>query len=228
VPFTSVFVAAARHKNAHSLACNNELFTKETEGNMSEVWAGLIAAGIGFLGGLLASLAQSRIEDQKWLRGREDEVTRDIRSAVAEVATKLASLAHSVLWFTYNASDSEQVLSREAIESYDREVHGLIAAVVGAQVRLAAYDKQLYEAVTPFVSRIINLTEEVDEAVALQRRNAQEGRTTIIQCNQAALQFIRQYQGLWCSIFPRSRIEGGRCLCQAMRKSPSVPGVSDR
>jgi hypothetical protein len=84
------------------------------------------------------------------------------------------------------------VLSREAIESYDREVHGLIAAVVGAQVRLAAYDKQLYEAVTPFVSRIINLTEEVDEAVALQRRDAQEDRTAIIQCNQAALQFIKE------------------------------------
>jgi hypothetical protein len=39
---------------------------------------------------------------------------------------------------------------------------------------------------------------------------------------------IRQYQGLWCSISPRSRIEGGRCRCQAMRKSPSVPGVYDR
>jgi hypothetical protein len=40
--------------------------------------------------------------------------------------------------------------------------------------------------------------------------------------------FNRQYQGLWCSISPRSFIEGGRCLCQAMRKSPSVPGVYDR
>jgi hypothetical protein len=39
---------------------------------------------------------------------------------------------------------------------------------------------------------------------------------------------FRQYQGLWCSISPRSLIEGGRCLCQAMRKSPSVPGVYDR
>jgi hypothetical protein len=39
---------------------------------------------------------------------------------------------------------------------------------------------------------------------------------------------IRQYQGLWCTISASSLIEAGRCLCQAMRKSPSVPGVYDR
>jgi hypothetical protein len=39
---------------------------------------------------------------------------------------------------------------------------------------------------------------------------------------------IRQYQGLWCTISPRSLIEGGRCLCQAMRKSSNVPGVYAR
>jgi hypothetical protein len=40
--------------------------------------------------------------------------------------------------------------------------------------------------------------------------------------------YNRQYQGLWCTIFTSSLIEAGRCLCQAMRKSPSGPGVYDR
>ena len=43
-----------------------------------------------------------------------------------------------------------------------------------------------------------------------------------------AVEHIRQYQGLWCTLYPTELIEGGRCLCQATRKSPSVPGVSDR
>jgi hypothetical protein len=38
----------------------------------------------------------------------------------------------------------------------------------------------------------------------------------------------RQYQGLWCTISASSLIKTGRCLCQAMRKSPSGPGVYDR
>lgn len=42
------------------------------------------------------------------------------------------------------------------------------------------------------------------------------------------LTYIRQYQGLSCIIPPRSLIEGGRCVCQATRKSRSVPGVYDR
>ena len=39
------------------------------------------------------------------------------------------------------------------------------------------------------------------------------------------VQFIRLYQGLWCSISHRQLIAEGRCLCQATRKSPSVLGV---
>ena len=53
-------------------------------------------------------------------------------------------------------------------------------------------------------------------------------RLTTILPAMTLVEAIRQYQGLWCTIFPREHIAGGRCLCQATRKSLSVLGVYDQ
>jgi hypothetical protein len=61
--------------------------------------------------------------------------------------------------------------------------------------------------------------EDIEAQTALELPDRETMLVTVV---------IRQYQGLWCTISSKSRIEGGRCLCQAMRKSPSVLGVSAR
>jgi hypothetical protein len=61
------------------------------------------------------------------------------------------------------------------------------------------------------------------QAMALGREDQIEKRRISISRH-----LNRQYQGLWCRLSLRSRIEGGRCLCQAMRKSPRVLGVDVR
>jgi hypothetical protein len=152
----------------------------------------VIGAIVGLLGGLLAIRAERQLEYQKWVRGREDDVRRDIRLAVAEVATKLAALAHAVMWFTYKTVNSAGRMSPSAFETYQKEIHELISGIVGAQIRLAALDKSLYKSVTPFISDAINLTERVNEATELLTKDSQQGLKVIIECNKIALHFIKK------------------------------------
>lgn len=64
----------------------------------------IITSGLAYLGGILTSRAQTKLERDKWLRARQDDVRRDIRAAVASLVSALAAFAHSIMWFTYNAS----------------------------------------------------------------------------------------------------------------------------
>ncbi len=162
---------------------------------MNDAISGLIGAAIGaiagVLGGLFAIRAERKLEYQKWVRGREDDVRRDVRLAVAEVANKLAALAHAVMWFTYKTVATKQEPSPSILETFDKEVHELTSNLVGAQIRLAELDSSLYKQITPFVSDAINLTERVFEGTSLMRENTDHGIQALSECNQAALKFIK-------------------------------------
>jgi hypothetical protein len=154
----------------------------------------LISAGLGYISGLLTSRAQARLEHDKWLRARQDEVHRDIRTAVSAVASNLAALAHGVMWFTYNVSNGRSP-DEKAIQAHEDETHRLISDVVGAQVRLAALHPATYERITPSVSEAIHLSENVDAALILLEQNPGRGQRAIIECNAAALTYIKVLPG---------------------------------
>ena len=60
--------------------------------------------------------------------------------------------------------------------------------------------------------------EDIEAQTALELPDRETMLVTVV---------IRQYQGLWCTISQRPLSEG-RCLCQDMTRSPSVPGVYGR
>lgn len=151
----------------------------------------LISAGLGYISGLITSRAQARLEHDKWLRARRDDVRRDIRTALAGVASDLAALAHSIMWFTYNAADKDGPPDEKAIQAYEEEIHRFISNVVGAQVRLAALNRVAYEQITPSVSEAIHLSEHVDNALGLSQKHPEHGRSAILECNSAALTYIK-------------------------------------
>ena len=154
-----------------------------------------ITAALGYIGGYITSRAQAKLEYDKWLRARKDDVRRDIRSAVAQLASDLAALAHVVLWFSYKVVNSGASPDKAQLTAYNEESHRLLSAVVGTQVRLAAFDDRAYKKMTPFVSKIIKLSEDLDEALALLRSDVKNGNAAVLTCNEAALSYIKQLPG---------------------------------
>ena len=154
-----------------------------------------ISAGLGYIGGLITSRAQARLEYDKWLRARRDDVRRDTRTALAEVASDLAALAHTIMWFSYNMADANSAPDQHAIQEYSAETNHLISDVVSAQVRLAALDRIAFDKITPSVSEAIHLSEQVDDALDVLREHRDQGRTAILECNSAALSYIKDLPG---------------------------------
>jgi hypothetical protein len=152
---------------------------------------GLLGLIIAFVSGLLTSRAQSHQESEKWVRAREDDVRRDIRLAIADVAEKLAAFAHSMMWTTYRVNRTNANL-KEIVDTYGKESHELIGRLVSSQIRLAALDMNAYQKVTPFISNAINLSEEVDRAISLFQQDSRESREAVRECNHKALAFIKE------------------------------------
>ena len=107
-----------------------------------------------------------RTERDKWLRSRRDIVYRDTRLAAGDLATKLAKFVHSTMWFTYSIDENDRTNWKQLTHYYLAEPHTLLAAVKGAEVRLAAMDGVLRGVFKPLVVEAINVSERADDAVA--------------------------------------------------------------
>jgi hypothetical protein len=117
--------------------------------------AGLIGATIGALsglaGGFLTGRRQLKVERDKWLQSRKDEIQKDIRLAAAELTRKIAAANHSMLWLTWKAHFQPNDLTNEDISDYDKEMHVVKPEIIGALMNLCALDENLYDRMNPFV-----------------------------------------------------------------------------
>jgi hypothetical protein len=152
----------------------------------------LIGAALGFGGAWYSAVAERRLEYQKWLQSREDDVNRDIRLAVAEVVARLSEMAHSIMWFTFSSLNAvESRRSREHVEPllsrFMDETHALIAQTVGVQYRLAALHLGMFQRVTPLVSEAIRLSED-----AIHAAEGELDAEGLRGSNQAALALIKK------------------------------------
>jgi hypothetical protein len=94
------------------------------------------------------------------------------------------------MWFSYKMDEDNPRSWKALQEQFDAETHSLIAALKGAEVRLAAMDPRLRELFRPFVNEAIRLSEEADEAAA--RLIDEHDPTALVKLNRAALEFIKQ------------------------------------
>ena len=119
--------------------------------------AGLLGATIGALsglaGGFFTGRRQLKVERDKWLQARKDEIQKDIRLAAAELTRKIAAANHSMVWLTWKAHFQPNDLTKEDISVYDKEMHVLKPEIIGALMNLCALDKSLYDKMNPFVTK---------------------------------------------------------------------------
>jgi len=133
---------------------------------MNSTEAALIGAGIGVAGGLVLKVIDLRTERERWLRSRRDVVYRDTRLAACDLVTKIGELVFSTIWFTYKLNNDNRSDWNDLQHAYDVEVHTLVAAIKGAEVKLAAMDSTLRSIFKSLVGMSIDLSEQADQAVA--------------------------------------------------------------
>jgi uncharacterized protein YneF (UPF0154 family) len=125
---------------------------------MNEALVSILAAIIGLLGGLLggyfAGRQQRSLEYEKWLRAREDDLAKETRLAVAELTRKLSEATHSMAWLTWKAKNQSVQLTKDDIFTYDKEMHGLFAAISGSLAVVSALNFDMYEKVDPLVRQV--------------------------------------------------------------------------
>jgi hypothetical protein len=82
--------------------------------------------------------------------------------------------------------------SPNVLESHESEIHELISGAVALQVKLAALDKSTYERVAPYVSTLINLSEDVDAAVDTYKEREKPAAAELQACNERALDYVKK------------------------------------
>jgi hypothetical protein len=133
----------------------------------------LIGAALAFTGVLWANRRQARLEDVKWERSKKDELLKNVRLAAAELSKKIATGAQAMTWLLWVAKYEPASLNERELSSYDREMKSLYSELVGAEVVLAALDKNLYAKLKPLVNDLHKLDQKIAEHVQ-QLRNVRE------------------------------------------------------
>lgn len=152
---------------------------------------GAAVGAVAALGGAaLLSRHQSKLEQEKWARARDEQLRTDTRATVAALARTLASTAHSMMWASFRVLTSGRA-SLEAIAAFEVEFHAEVAGLVGAQMQLAALDAALYEKITPYVGQVIALGGSTYAAMRASMEKALDAEDQLRACNQEALNLIK-------------------------------------
>ena len=133
-----------------------------------------IGAGLALIGVRWSSNRQWDLEQKKWLQAKEDEAAKEIKSAVAVLAQRMAAEIQAIIWLTWIAEFQPAMLTEKEISGYDREMKSLMSQDVAAQAALAAVNAELHSRIKPFVKEVSSLDHRMS-FVVLKIGQAAEG-----------------------------------------------------
>ena len=169
----------------------------------------LIGAGLALLGVWWTGKRQAELENVRWVRARkdeedkrrqtrEDELRRDIRLAAAELSRKIAAGAQAISWLVWKARfDLENLTGRDK-SAYDREIKSLLADLVGAEVVVAALDKDVFARMKPLINELYLLDHQVAFAIRHFQDSGEKRTDSIKQLNdlyEPASDFFNKISG---------------------------------
>lgn len=140
-----------------------------------------IAALVAFCVALYNSRRQSKLEYEKWLRTREDQIDKDFRLAVADLTRKIAQGTHQIIWLAWKAKNEPTNLTEEDFVMYDKKMGELFPDIVGSRIIVAALNRKVHDEITPFVKRLYILDEEVAKARILFRKMPEKSIATLAE-----------------------------------------------
>lgn len=126
---------------------------------MDPVIASLMGTAIGGLfgiaGAILTGRRQARIEQEKWLQARKDDIEKETRLAVAELTRNIAVAIQAMLWFTAKAGNIPQRISQVDISEYDKAIQQLLPDILSSLMVVSALDTGVSDKMAPLLYRII-------------------------------------------------------------------------
>ena len=152
-----------------------------------------IGAVSGLAGGYLAGRQQSHLEHEKWRRTREDNLEKDIRSAVAELTRKLAAGIHAIGWLTWKAENYPKKITEDDLENYDKDMKSLFPDIVGSRIAVAALSREMHTKMTPLVNALYNLDAQVAKAAMAFKDTQDEGSKALADCYGKSRQFVDEF-----------------------------------
>lgn len=126
----------------------------------------LFGAIAGLVGGFVTAKQQSKLEEQKSLRARQDEQDREVRLAVAELGRKMATATHSMNWFSWRAVQRPAQFTSADIDAHDQEMHTLLPEMASALLLVSALSETMYKQLKAVVQDVYDLDVELAAAAS--------------------------------------------------------------
>ena len=141
----------------------------------------LLGVGVGLAADLFKRQYELRLANQ-----------RDVRQLVGEVSAGVAKMVHLILWVTYRANP--ETIDPET-SAYDRETHELIGLLVSAQAKLAVASPREFARVTPWITKVIELSEGADQALSDMKCKKRGSEDRVSKVNSRAMSLLKDFQG---------------------------------
>jgi hypothetical protein len=128
---------------------------------------GTVIGGLfGIAGGILTGQRQARLEQERWLQARKDDIEKETRLAVAELTRKMAVATQAMLWFTSKAGNIPKKFSQEDITEYDKAIQELLPGILSSLMVVSALDTDVSDKMTPLLYRIYTVDGQIAQASA--------------------------------------------------------------
>jgi hypothetical protein len=154
--------------------------------------ATIIAAVVAAVVGLISSRVQISIELRKWPRAREDAIAVDLRRAIQEYATLMASAVHSMCWLTWAATCGHEFIDSDRLMGYNQEQHGILPKISGSLSVIAALDKDAYEKLAPIAEELYGLDAKVGELTITFKADGEKAIQKLAKLHSQVAPFERE------------------------------------
>jgi hypothetical protein len=148
---------------------------------------------IALAGILLNSKRQSRLEEKKWKRAKEDEEIKNTRLAVAELNKKLTIAIQAMQWATWDSIHHPNDMKEETLNEYDKKMKEIWPEIACARIGVAAINMEMYNKIMPLIERVSDLDIMLDNASRKFKKDPEEGIKAIAACGEESQKFKEKF-----------------------------------
>ena len=179
--------------------------------------AAIVAASAALTNAVFTARRQSRLEQEKWSRARDDEKARweqgrqdradeALRLALADVARQIAVAAQAISWLTWKAAHEPSQLTAADVAAYNEDIKAVMPNIVAAHLLVVALDRSTDGIIKPIVRDLYRLDQTVALAAAKIAISPQECLAQLRELFQQSDSFLVELHDQFSSMLWRARV----------------------
>lgn len=135
---------------------------------MDQAIAGLIGAVIGacivIINTLITNRHQLTLEAEKARLAEEAELSKELRSRIADVAHEMLSAQHSMEWVCWFASEGADI-DKDMVSNYHSEIHLHFPRLLGSLAVVASLNVDVYEELALLADKLYQVDSDIAQAM---------------------------------------------------------------